>query len=718
MLSALTLMALKVLILAGGGVAEENHHSHLVHVQTLDYLLQERGVDPRDITLFWADGTAPGPDRGIIDEAPIPHERLIEGTALDAPTALGSRLENTIFPGRDVRPAKRAALKKWLAEVGPTLTAEDTLFVAVTDHGEPDPTGGRETAITLWDDRWTVSQMEVDLRPVSEDTRVVLMLSQCYSGGFADLARRRRNLCGSFSTHADRMSYGCYPHLAVQNDVGHFMHVTRALAHEGAIGPATDVAMLTDDSPDVPHLTSDAFLFDTLTETMEQRGGDVQAYVDGHLRRDPKHIDWQRLSRLSVRYGIGMVAGYGVALRLWDEANAGLDALVTWSDTWEYLYDHARDRLAQPLADDLAKRREKAPPRKGAGPERRWRWQARARAVSDYRRALGDDPRQAGRINALGARLGRVVGLIGHLEQQEAALVRAMYLLGRRAGTAGLSPEVRAQYAALQACETRPLIAPRSRSSPRPAETVPATAPLSTNLSAVNAVTPGFLGIKFKEDDDKKSVVVDQLFAGGPAATSELQVGDTIVNVDGWTLEDPSEFRASMFLATPGAMIRLGVRRATETVTIPITVAAAPLPAGPPAVGEVVPPLRLKPMKNGSVLPIPGLGQPVMLFFWATQCAPSKAALEPLARWAEAHDVQTIAVTSESRDAVEQYLATRQRPFPFPIGLDGERKVARLFAIEETPTFVFVDPAGRFTEKTQGFDGTISLRRPGVDPHP
>jgi len=242
--------------------------------------------------------------------------------------------------------------------------------------------------------------------------------------------------------------------------------------------------------------------------------------------------------------------------------------------------------------------------------------------------------------------------------------------------------------------------------------------PLSTNLSAVNALSPGFLGIGFDETDDQKDVLVNQLFAGGPAATSKLQVGDTIVSVDGSTLEDPAAFRASVYLTTPGAVVRLGVKRATETITIPITAAAAPLPPRPAAVGEVLPHFRLKPMKTGSTLPIPGVGEPVVLFFWATQCAPSQAALEPLARWAEAHDVQTIAVTRESREAVKQYLATRKRPFPFPIGLDRAREATRLFAIEETPTFVFVGPAGRFTEKTQGFDGAIPLRRPGLNSGP
>lgn len=706
MLGSLTLTALKVLILAGGGSAEENHHSHLVHVQALDQLLQARGVDARDITVFWADGTAPGPDRGIVDEAPLAGEHLIEGTVLDAPTASGSRLENTVFPGRDVRPATRAALSAWLATIGPTLTPEDTVFVAVTDHGEPDPAGGRETAITLWNDRWTVSQMQADLSPVPATTRVVLMMSQCYSGGFSELARRRPNLCGSFSTHADRLAYGCYPHLAIQEDIGHFMHVTRALARSGAIGPATDVAMVTDDSPDVPHLSSDAYLFDALTDAFSEGGGDIQGYIDGYLTRQWDHPDWQRLSRLSLRYGVGMIENYGAALRLWDQANAALDALTTWTDRWTRLHTQARDRIARPVAEGLSLKTDAVAPQKLAAAERRRRRKARAKAIERYERALATDPQTAEHIAALASRVRRSATLMGQLEQQEAALVRAMYLLGRRAGLEAMPIEVQARYAALRSCEEKPLFPGDDRAPMRGLDGSPLLAPLTTNMSAVTSLTPGFLGIGYRDAEDGKGVSVDQLVAGGPAAATPLRLGNEIVRVDRWTLTHPEMFRSAASLATPGTTIHLEIRNGAGLSTIPLTVGATPLPPRPPAVGDWVPPLRLTPFDVEQPLPILGQGAPMALFFWTTKCAPCKAALPSLAGWARRQGAKVIAITGETQSDVKAYVEGRTALFPFPIALDAEGEASRLFDVRETPTFVFVDPTGRVVKVVKGFDET------------
>jgi len=714
MLTALTLTALKVLILAGGGSAEENHHSHLVHVQALDHLLQDRGVDPRDIVLFWADGTAPGPDRGIIDEAPLAGESLIEGTALDAATAIGSRVENTIFPGREVRPAKRAELQKWLGKIGPSLTDGDTLLVAVTDHGEPDPDGGRETAITLWDDRWTVSQMEQDLRSVPEGTRIVLIMSQCHSGGFADLAKRRPNLCGSFSTHSDRLSYGCYPHLAVQEDIGHFMHVTRGLAREGAIGPATDLAMLTDDSPDVPHLSSDAFLFDALTEEMGQNGGDVQGYVDGHLERVPEHPDWQRISRLSARYGIGMLDGYGATLQQWDMANLALDTLTTWSDRWARLYTQTRNRLAQPLADELVTQRPEKTPRRRRATDRRRRLKARANAIENYRKALSASPRQARQIRALGDHLSRSSALMIQLEQQEAALVRAMYLFGRRAGPGGLSAKAKAQYSAMRTCEQTRLIPSGAPPPPSLRTHGQSMAPIATNMSAVVTVQPGFLGIGYRQDGATKNIIVDQLVAGGPAAAANLRVGDEILSVDGWAIEHPVDFRAAASLAVPGKTIPIKVRRSTGAVVLSIQTAAAPLPPRPPAIGEMVPPLQLTAMDADRDLPVPGLGRPMALLFWTTDCPRCEKTFEPLAQWATRYGVQILVVTGESRETVSRYLAGRKSSFPFRIGLDRHGESARLFGVDETPTVVILGPTGQLMEVRTGSNSKISQEPPSL----
>ncbi|MCA9542089.1 MAG: hypothetical protein KC620_24500, partial [Myxococcales bacterium] len=174
---------LKVLLLAGGSAPEENFDSHRVHVDALIEALAARGVPAEDVAIFWADGDDPKPDRAVVETTPPEEEWLIEGTRLDTDLALAPELRDTRFGERTVRPATRAALTAWLAEVGPTLTPADTLLIAVTDHGEPDPKGGDDTRISLWGESWSVSDLVADLAPVPETTRVVLWMSQCHSGG-------------------------------------------------------------------------------------------------------------------------------------------------------------------------------------------------------------------------------------------------------------------------------------------------------------------------------------------------------------------------------------------------------------------------------------------------------------------------------------------------------------------------------------------------------
>ena len=48
---------LKVALIAGGGQAVDNDHSHLTHILSIFKVLQEHGVSSEEIQIFWADGT-------------------------------------------------------------------------------------------------------------------------------------------------------------------------------------------------------------------------------------------------------------------------------------------------------------------------------------------------------------------------------------------------------------------------------------------------------------------------------------------------------------------------------------------------------------------------------------------------------------------------------------------------------------------------------------
>jgi len=239
-------------------------------------------------------------------------------------------------------------------------------------------------------------------------------------------------------------------------------------------------------------------------------------------------------------------------------------------------------------------------------------------------------------------------------------------------------------------------------------------APIATNMSAVVTVQPGFLGIGYRQDGATKNIIVDQLVAGGPAAAANLRVGDEILSVDGWAIEHPVDFRAAASLAVPGKTIPIKVRRSTGAVVLSIQTAAAPLPPRPPAIGEMVPPLQLTAMDADRDLPVPGLGRPMALLFWTTDCPRCEKTFEPLAQWATRYGVQILVVTGESRETVSRYLAGRKSSFPFRIGLDRHGESARLFGVDETPTVVILGPTGQLMEVRTGSNSKISQEPPSL----
>ncbi|MEZ4469744.1 MAG: C13 family peptidase [bacterium] len=503
----LALSALKVLILAGGVSAAENHHSHLVHVQGLQRLLAERGVAASDVAVFWADGAAAGEDRSVAREAPPPDAWLVAGLPADNEVNPGPALEHTAFPG-EVRPDTRAALRGWLAEVGPTLRAEDTLLIAVTDHGEPDPAGGTESRINLWgEETYNPTELLEDLAPVGERTRVVLWMSQCHSGGFAELARRRDNLCGTFSATADRVAYGCYPELAGREDVGHFQRLLEAFSRHEDLAAATAEVMVTDDSPDVPHLTSDALLYEALTREADRVGAPVAPFIDARLQVGESaevEADRRLAAEVALRYGLGAIRDHSAAMDLLDDVGAARYALESWQAPLVRAFDNARELLV-----------EEAVRRVGEPRTREAKLKARQGLLAGARKAWGRaSAALRGRIEVLRGRVEAADGLGARLDLQEAAALRVAWLQGRVAGPLVLDAGARRRLAQVHACERAPLI-PAPTTRPALAERAPLPL-VRQGVGEVEALRPGHLGLEFRDRPRYAGVLVDRILPGSP----------------------------------------------------------------------------------------------------------------------------------------------------------------------------------------------------------
>lgn len=693
----LTLAALKVMILAGGDTAQTNYHAHKTHVERLYGRLQAQGVPPEDVAIFWADGEDPAPDRAVRREADVEGAWLIEGTPVDEATVTPLSLEQTQIEGATLRPARRAEIQGWLKTIGPTLGPEDTLLIAVTDHGVPDPEGGGEAGVSLWGETWTVSQAAADLAPTAGAGRVVVWMSQCHSGGFEALKDQQGNLCGAFSTTADRVAYGCYPDLAQRTDVGHFLRLLEGLGAHGRLDWANDYALISDDTPDIPHLTSDALLWQALSAAAEAQERSLAEVADRAPGPSPL------VAEIAGAYSLGPVETYAALERRLIQLDELIYALGAWLERWQEPLAVIRAEAAAPWAERFIAGARRA---KSAQQRRR----LRVGAVALARAEIATDPRWWRRARAVYGRVTQGEALWSALDLKEAAALRVAYLHARRGGPPLLDAEGRRRWAALRRCESTPLW-PKSEGPPAQIRPPKMGGTLDALSRQVAALRPAYIGARFTPAEVEAipgAVQVEEVEPGGPAARGGLRAGDVITAIGGAPLRQGESFLSGLMLSPPGAPRPLTVRRGPETLQLSAELAQAPLPPRPLNLGDTLPPLSLRPVQGEP--PKIGAGRGVVLFFWATWCRPCKAALPALASWAKDHGVEVLAITSEDPEVARRFLQRFPTWPGFPVASDPSGAIHALLQVQSTPVFIRVSPGGIIIDGGEGYDGALPLK--------
>src|SRR4029450_3337514 len=235
---------LQVLMINGGGTKSQNYQSHLLHLRGLHDVLQRAGVPGSLISLYVSDGADPTPDVAVREAQPEADFWLLEGSRLAEPLRTPVIYENSVVPGGTLAAATRADIEHWFETTGRTMRSGDTLLVYVTDHGVRNTEDPTNTAITLWGsgERLSVKELTAMLSRLDPGVRVVALMSQCFSGGFAELARARTtgelpdgSTCGYFSSTPDRPAYGCYPENRGRDNVGHSFHFIEGVAEGGDV---------------------------------------------------------------------------------------------------------------------------------------------------------------------------------------------------------------------------------------------------------------------------------------------------------------------------------------------------------------------------------------------------------------------------------------------------------------------------------------------------
>jgi thiol-disulfide isomerase/thioredoxin len=309
---------LHVLAINGGSAPRENYLSHLQHLQGLVDLLHTAGVPAERITVLAGDGSDPTPDLAVRVE-PIGAEYWrLRGTPVEGELLPRLELGNSSVTGATLYPATRGSLSIWTLTVGQQLHKGDTLLLYVTDHGSmgDSPEGNR---IVLWGggQGLSVKELRETLETLDPSVRVVALMSQCFSGGFATLlslgsshGEPSGRFCGYFSAQERDRSYGCYPETRDDPKVGHsfaFLHALPASAGDFAL--AHELVVERDDTPDQPNRTSDLYLHRLLEKAALQAqvpatrlAGDLLRAAWGRtasFQRQAQHLD-----HIAARYGL------------------------------------------------------------------------------------------------------------------------------------------------------------------------------------------------------------------------------------------------------------------------------------------------------------------------------------------------------------------------------------------------------------------------------
>ncbi len=274
------------LTIGGGSSPPGNQVSLEKNVLFFQRVLVELGLPIERHDVLFSDGDDPGRDVQFDDPAYAPPEaNLWLARLFSQEDGVRDQFRSHLVPA--VRgPATRASIERWFEEVGAQLEAEDRLFIYFTGHGGK----GNEVhhnIIHLWNkEKMTVEELVAQLDKLPQSLPVVMVMVQCYSGGFANTIFQQGNnkhgltpadRCGFFATVPDRVAAGCTADIDEEHYQEYSSFFWAALAGQSRIGqPAphpdydgdgrTSLAeahaysLLESDTIDISIKTSDALL--------------------------------------------------------------------------------------------------------------------------------------------------------------------------------------------------------------------------------------------------------------------------------------------------------------------------------------------------------------------------------------------------------------------------------------------------------------------------
>ena len=721
-----------VLLINGGDKPEANYLSHLHHLQDMVDVLRRRGVPPQRIDIFSADGEEPSPDLAS-RESPPSDFWLIEGTELGNRLRPQTELTDTRWPGVKLHPARRDLLQAWFEAARARMAPGDQLMIFVTDHGTGDPDHAENGAISLWHEKLSVADFKALLARLPRGVRVVMIMSQCYSGAFAEAmyangaSEPGGDVCGFFSTTGRRKAYGCYPEGRDRDRMGHAFHFIDALARLVTAAEAHGDVVVTDDAPDVPLRTSDVYLERIVSAEAAARKMDADTLADALLAEAWRaRSSWEPEIRLLDRIGdaFGTMSPRSLAeVRAGEAELAPLaEKMKTYAGRWKSaLVDVKEAALARFLREQP-----EWPPRLETRATEGLSSEDRSAVVAALLPPLHEFARTRPEV---GVRLEKLrdYSVRGseaqwRIEVRQAALRRMRTILVDVAGRVLLRRgEREAALNRLSTCE-----ASRIGDLPDTAEggsRAPTPFPrLSDEIALLEEIAPSWLGVRFRPvpDSTRKGRDLpaganrpDLIEPDSPAKEAGLEAGDIVLGPPGQPFESTGQIREWTMTSPSGIPLALSVLRPGETTEedqeFEATLILRPLPvdlpsiSGPPQVGDRAPqlPATLVAVGSGG---LPDLqGHDHVLFFWATWCEPCKKAVPEVMAFAQRRGLSVLAISDEDQETVSKFLEGRAEAFFARVAVDPFRKSFAAYGISGTPTILLVDGKGVIRHRQVGY---------------
>lgn len=728
---------LHVLMIDGGGRREQNYQSHLLHIRELLGLLLDAHVPRAQITIFSSDGDDPADDLAVRDPQLEPDFWLLRGTQLERTLGKPVTFTNSTVPGMKLEPATKQGLDTWFSKAATQLRSGDTLLIYVTDHGTKDTDDTANNRITLWgkDESLSVTELRAMLGHLPAGVRVVSLMSQCFSGAFANLSYDRAagtpptgSVCGYFSSTADRPAYGCYPENRGKDNIGHSFDFIQALKATPTFPAAHDTVLVIDRTPDVPLKSTDFYLEDLVRQVAHDRNQEFAHTVD-ELLAEAWHdkAAWEPEIRLLDR--IAHAVGYFSPRSLAElDAQSKLlpdvsDKLRTYADAWNAaLGSLAQENLQRFLT-----------PQSGwehtldAGELKR----LDAAALQPLTTALladlvpftRSDKTTDARLKVLKAKVDAAAPAAYRMQVRLGVVLRMRAVLISIAGRVYLAEHgteaERTAYRALSSCEDLTLNLPRSGSAPL--EAVDPFPSYDEEVQLAQHVSPAWMGVRFKQAsaEDRRNkhlqdgaAAVVTVFPNSPAQAAGLQVGDVVVGPPGAPFVERAQIREWTMLSkvdrpAPLEVLRDGKRMHVKLVPQPYPLVWPEIP-GPPKVGSPAVPLKVDPYRGTPPVKL-ATGTPHLLFFWATWCGPCKASLPEVLAFERERHTPVVAITEEPREQLDAFFRVFTAPFPDTVAMDAYRRAFVAYGVSGTPTFVLVDGQGTVVSYSTGYSPAKSL---------